>query len=46
LFAGLVLDGRAYCHHSIAAAYIVEKEITIEGKVIEFMNGNPFRLSD
>ena len=31
----------AYAHHSFAATYIVDKEIKIEGKLVEFMYRNP-----
>jgi len=37
----LPLVGRAYAHHSVAATYMVEKQITIEGNVVEFLYGNP-----
>jgi Family of unknown function (DUF6152) len=39
--AGLIPGGRAYAHHSVAATYMVDKKITIEGKVMEFMYANP-----
>ena len=39
--AELVLGGRAYAHHSVAATYMVDKKMTIKGNVIEFMYANP-----
>jgi hypothetical protein len=41
LTAGLILGGRANAHHSVAATYITDKKMTIEGNVIEFMYANP-----
>jgi hypothetical protein len=40
--AGAVLTGAtAYAHHSFAATYIVDKEIKIEGDLVQFMFRNP-----
>lgn len=39
--AGLLLEATAYAHHSAAATYLMDKEVTIKGKVIEFMYANP-----
>jgi hypothetical protein len=41
ILAGSVLGASAYAHHSVAATYIVDKEITIDATVIEFMYANP-----
>jgi len=38
---GLSSGGRAYAHHSFAATYFVDKSITIEGTLREFMFRNP-----
>jgi hypothetical protein len=37
LFAG----GRAYAHHSFAATYFVDQEITVDGTLTQFMFRNP-----
>jgi len=39
--ASVILAGRASAHHSFAATYIVDKEIKIDGKLVEFMYRNP-----
>ena len=39
--AAVALVGRASAHHSFAATYIVDKEIKVEGKLVEFMYRNP-----
>jgi len=39
--ASVILAGRATAHHSFAATYIVDKEIKIDGKLVEFMYRNP-----
>jgi len=41
LAAGTILAGGAAAHHSFAATYIVDKEIKVEGKLVEFMYRNP-----
>lgn len=41
VFAGLTSAAGAYAHHSFAATYIVDKEIKVEGKLIEFLYRNP-----
>ena len=41
LLAGSVFGGRASAHHSFAATYVVDKEIKIEGKLVEFLYRNP-----
>jgi len=38
---GLSSGGTAYAHHSFAATYFVDKSITIEGTLREFMFRNP-----
>lgn len=37
----LVTGGRAYAHHSFAATYFVDQEITVEGTLTQFMFRNP-----
>jgi hypothetical protein len=39
--AGLMAGGRAYAHHSFAATYFVDQEITVEGTLTQFMYRNP-----
>src|SRR5919197_6361049 len=40
--AGMLLLGvTAYAHHSFAATYVVEKEVKIEGDLVQFMFRNP-----
>jgi hypothetical protein len=39
--AGLTAGGRAYAHHSFAATYFVDQEITVEGTLTQFMYRNP-----
>jgi len=41
MLAGSVFGGRVYAHHSFAATYVVDKEITVEGKLVEFLYRNP-----
>lgn len=42
IFAGLLLTtGAAYAHHSLAATYYPEKEVKLEGKIIDFLFRNP-----
>lgn len=41
LAAVLVGGSGAYAHHSFAATYVVDKEIKIEGKLVEFLYRNP-----
>lgn len=33
--------GRAYAHHSFAATYLVDQEISVEGTVTQFLYRNP-----
>jgi Family of unknown function (DUF6152) len=39
--AALVMGGRAYAHHSFAATYFVDQEVTVEGTLTQFMFRNP-----
>lgn len=39
--AVFVFGGRTYAHHSFAATYYVDKEVTIKGTVTEFLFRNP-----
>jgi len=36
-----VAVGRAYAHHSFAATYFVDQEITVEGTLTQFLYRNP-----
>jgi hypothetical protein len=41
-FAGAFFFGAtAYAHHSLAATYYPEKEVKLDGKIIEFLFRNP-----
>jgi hypothetical protein len=40
-FAAALAGGAAYAHHSFAATYFVDKEITIEGDITSFLYRNP-----
>jgi len=35
--AASAMGGRAYAHHSFAATYFVDQEITVEGTLTQFM---------
>ena len=39
--AAFLSGGAVYAHHSFAATYIVDKEIRIEGDMVQFMFRNP-----
>ena len=41
LAAAIACGGRAYAHHSFAATYFVDQNITIEGTLTQFMYRNP-----
>ena len=42
LVAGaFALGGRAYAHHSFAATYLEDQEISIEGELVQFLYRNP-----
>jgi hypothetical protein len=36
-----VAGGRAYAHHSFSATYFQDKQVTIEGDLVQFMFRNP-----
>ena len=36
-----VFGGRAYAHHSFAATYLEDQEMTIEGDLVQFLYRNP-----
>jgi DNA/RNA endonuclease YhcR with UshA esterase domain len=37
----LAVGGRAYAHHSFAATYFVDQEVTVEGTLTQFLYRNP-----
>src|SRR6202167_4059705 len=39
--AASMVGTRAYAHHSFAATYFVDQEITVEGTLTQFMYRNP-----
>jgi Family of unknown function (DUF6152) len=39
--AGVLSGSRAYAHHSFAATYFVDQEITVEGTLTQFLYRNP-----
>jgi hypothetical protein len=39
--AASMIGTRAYAHHSFAATYFVDQEITVEGTLTQFMYRNP-----
>jgi len=39
--AALLTAGAAYAHHSFAATYFVDREITVEGTLTQFLFRNP-----
>jgi len=39
--AALAAGGRAYAHHSFAATYFVDQEVTVEGTLTQFLYRNP-----
>ena len=41
LVAGALATGTAYAHHSYAATYDVTREITIDGRIVQFVYRNP-----
>lgn len=42
LVAGMAVFGaRAYAHHSFAATYLEDQEVTIEGDLVQFLYRNP-----
>jgi hypothetical protein len=42
VFAGALMAGiPAYAHHSFAATYLEDHEVTLDGKMVQFMFRNP-----
>jgi hypothetical protein len=41
LIGSTVAAGAAYAHHSFAATYFVDKEVTVEGTLTQFLYRNP-----
>ena len=41
LAAALLAGARAYAHHSFAATYFVDQEVTVEGTLTQFLYRNP-----
>jgi hypothetical protein len=41
LAAAIACGGRAYAHHSFAATYFVDQNITVEGTLTQFLYRNP-----
>lgn len=39
--ATLLIGTQAYAHHSLAATYFADKEITLDGKIVEILLRNP-----
>lgn len=39
--AAMLCGGKAYAHHSFAATYFVDQEITVEGTLTQFLYRNP-----
>lgn len=39
--AAMLTAGRAYAHHSFAATYFVDQEVTVEGTLSQFLYRNP-----
>jgi DNA/RNA endonuclease YhcR with UshA esterase domain len=39
--AAMLTGGRAYAHHSFAATYFVDQEVTVEGTLSQFLYRNP-----
>ena len=45
LLAGVLLcGGRAYAHHSFAATYVENQQMSIEGELVQFVYRNPHAL--
>jgi hypothetical protein len=40
-WSAALTGGRAYAHHSFAATYFVDREITVEGTLTQFLFRNP-----
>jgi len=39
--ATLLIGTQAYAHHSLAATYYADKEVTLDGKIVEVLLRNP-----
>src|SRR5579871_584125 len=39
--AALLIGTQAYAHHSLAATYYADKEVTLDGKIVEILLRNP-----
>jgi hypothetical protein len=44
LMVALLLSAKAWGHHSFAAVYLEDEEITIEGRLVQFLWRNPHTL--
>ena len=44
LTGALLCGGRAYAHHSFAAAYLENKQLSIEGELLQVVYRNPHAL--
>ena len=43
-FAACLIGAKAWGHHSFAAVYLEEQEVTIEGRLVQFLWRNPHTL--
>ena len=43
-FAACLIGAKAWGHHSFAAVYLEEQEVTIEGPLVQFLWRNPHTL--
>jgi hypothetical protein len=41
ILAAIIAAGSAYAHHSYGATYDTRKEVTLEGKLVQFVYRNP-----
>lgn len=39
--AALLIGTQAYAHHSLSATYYADKEVTLDGKIVELLLRNP-----
>lgn len=44
IIAALLGGGQAYAHHSFAATYVENKQLSIEGELLQFVYRNPHAL--
>ena len=44
LIGALTCAGRAYAHHSFGATYVENKQLSIEGELLQFVYRNPHAL--